>query len=393
MTQSIILLAVGAVVVASLFIWSRRSPTPSGADTSANNKKYDEIVRLAIDDAAQLLAYASRTGTSLNSADVQAIILAHSAGNSITPEQEATFWTAASAISKAISPVTLETIKSTNSADGKSAAARAASSYRIRTMVTLVALLVFQIYWLVGATICTDLKEIRGRLETLAEQGSKEGAAARALNDKDPDYAAKKVLADQVFDRWDSLLWQEKISAWADFEVLRNWNVLKLVLIPKSESAPLPESSLATTKDGERRADEIKETDHFLWVFTPGNAEQIQTAQIVLTALLKYVLPILYGALGASAYIVRMIADEVRSYTFSRDSIVRYELRYYLGAVAGFSIAWFTSESKSTETAGILQSLSPLALAFLAGYSVDLLFSFLDRLASAFSSPAPKQSG
>jgi hypothetical protein len=38
-----------------------------------------------------------------------------------------------------------------------------------------------------------------------------------------------------------------------------------------------------------------------------------------------------------------------------------------------------------------LQSLSPLALAFLAGYSVDLLFSLLDRLVVAFSGPEPRR--
>jgi hypothetical protein len=117
----------------------------------------------------------------------------------------------------------------------------------------------------------------------------------------------------------------------------------------------------------------------------------MQTAQMILTALLKYILPILYGALGASAYIVRSLAAEIKDSTYSAGSVVRYELRFYLGAVAGLSIAWFTSDAKSAEGAGILQSLSPLALAFLAGYSVELLFSLLDRFVSAFSGPEPKR--
>ncbi len=357
---------------------------------------YGVTVKQAVDDAAQILAYASRSGTSLNSSDVEAILAAHSAGSSITNAQETAFWIASSSIAKTIAPVTLETIKSTASTDGRSIAALAARSYRIRTMITLAALLLFQVYWLVGATVTSDLKDIRIRLEKLSEQGElgqKEKAALAALSDKDPEYASKKITADINYDRWNSLLGQEKISAWADFEVLKNWNVLKRLLIPNSVSPPQLPTSVAKTSGDQSPPDDnsVRESDYFLWVFTPRNAEEIQTSQIILTALLKYILPILYGALGASAYIVRVSADEIKSYTFSTGSIVRYELRFYLGAVTGLSIAWFTSDPKSAETAGVLQSLSPLALAFLAGYSVDLLFSFLDRLASAFSSAPPKQ--
>jgi hypothetical protein len=134
----------------------------------------------------------------------------------------------------------------------------------------------------------------------------------------------------------------------------------------------------------------VKPTDYFLWDFTPGNVEQLQTAQIILPALLKYVLPILYGALGASAYIVRALTAEIRDTTYTVGSGIRYQLRFYLGAVAGLAIAWFTSDPRPLENNGIMESLSPLALAFLAGYSVELLFSLLDRLVTAFSGPAPE---
>lgn len=392
MSTTTFLVVAGSLAAGLLIVFFVKRYQNSLPPITATPPDYASTLKTAIDDAAQVLAYASRSGTTLNSSDVEAILQAHTAGSSITIQQEAAFWAASSSIAKTISPVTLETIKSTASIDGKSVAARAAGNYRVRTMLTLVALLLFQIYWLVGATVTSDLKEIRGRLEKLAEQAQKEKGAFQALSDKDPDYATKKIAADLTYERWDTLVWQEKISAWADFEVLRNWNVLKRALVSKTHNEPIPpSSSVTTTRESEQRTHEIKETDYFLWVFTPGNAEEIQTSQIVLTALLKYVLPILYGALGASAYIVRVLADEIRSYTFSSGSVVRYELRYYLGAVAGFSIAWFTSDSKSTESAGILQSLSPLALAFLAGYSVDLLFSFLDRLASVFSSTSSKQ--
>jgi hypothetical protein len=385
-TIVIVLIAVILAVAWIIFPYVTKPSPPTNQSAD-----YKETVTRAINDAAQVLAYASRSGNPLKDSDVQAIIAAHSAGAAINSQQEAAFWTASSSISKTIAPVTLETITSTVSTTGKSRAAVAARNYRLRTLITLAALLLFQVYWLIGATVTSDLRDIRLRLDKLSEQGQKDKAAATALKDTDADFTSKKSALDLASDRWNDLLWQEKISAWADFEVLKNWNVLKRSLIPKTVAPPPPFSSAVTTKPNDAPDDgTVRDSDYFLWVFTPGNAEEIQTAQIVLTALLKYILPILYGALGASAYIVRVLADEIKSYTFSTGSIVRYELRFYLGAVAGFSIAWFTSDTKSAETAGVLQSLSPLALAFLAGYSVDLLFSFLDRLASVFSTPASK---
>jgi hypothetical protein len=389
MTVFAIVVTIAVLAVAGMFIryWREGRLPPSVEAT----EDYRTIVTRAINNAAEVLAYASRSGTKLDDSAVQAVLVAHSAGDAITNQQEAAFWAASSSISKAIAPVTLETIKSTVSTNGRSAAAIAARNYRLRTLATLAALLLFQVYWLIGATVTSDLNDIRLRLNKLSEQGQKDKAAIASLSDKDTDFATKKSALDLASDQWNDLLWREKISAWADFEVLKNWNVSKQLLIPNSKAPPPPFTSAATTKPNDTPDDDpVKASDYFLWVFTPENAEEVQTAQIVLTALLKYILPILYGALGASAYIVRTLADEVKSYTFSAGSIVRYELRFYLGAVAGLSIAWFTSDTKSAETAGVLQSLSPLALAFLAGYSVDLLFSFLDRLTSVFSTPASK---
>lgn len=97
---------------------------------------------------------------------------------------------------------------------------------------------------------------------------------------------------------------------------------------------------------------------------------QVQTAKIALATLLKYLLPILlqikyllpilYGALGARAFIVRSLADQIKATTYTAQSNVGYQLRFYLGAVAGLSIAWFTSDPKGGKTAGMLQYLTTI---------------------------------
>jgi ABC-type proline/glycine betaine transport system permease subunit len=60
-------------------------------------------------------------------------------------------------------------------------------------------------------------------------------------------------------------------------------------------------------------------------------------------------------------------------------------LRMALGGIAGIVIGWFwvPAPSKGAELVAITSA--PFALAFLAGFSIDILFSLLDRLNRAIS--------
>ena len=339
----------------------------------------------ALKKTFKMLDYSTHRGIKLTSDDIANVVVAERAlrDNNITDAQEVAFWSSASAISKAIAPVTIESLNASlpqrSGWRGRSLAASAASRYRVLTVLTLAALLLFQIYWLVGATVITDLKEIRTRLE-------KFGLEYDPLKRSYDELTAQKPPGDQVqvaklkgqLEDLDSRVRVDTISASTNFAVLRNWNVAKYLLLWTS------------TEEIIANAQQDPNPTYFLWVFTPENVVEMQTAQIILTALIKYILPILYGMLGAATYIARFMANEIKDATYSLESKIRYQLRFALGAVAGFSIAWFTSDVKQAESVGVLQSLSPLALAFLAGYSVDLLFSLLDRLVLAFSGPAPR---
>ena len=108
---------------------------------------------------------------------------------------------------------------------------------------------------------------------------------------------------------------------------------------------------------------------------------------ILLTALNIYFLPLVYGLLGACAYVLRTLSREIREYTYSPASEIQLQLRLYLGALSGFAIAWFVND----QTAPTLRSsITPLALAFLAGYSVELVFALMDNLVNAFSRRSEK---
>jgi hypothetical protein len=107
------------------------------------------------------------------------------------------------------------------------------------------------------------------------------------------------------------------------------------------------------------------------------------SAKARLKAMSAYVLPLMYGLLGATAYVMRSLSKEISEVTFSNISHIRFILRLVLGMLSGISVGLVLTPETLPTT---LSSVTPLALAFLAGYSVELVFSAMDRLISAFSS-------
>ena len=103
---------------------------------------------------------------------------------------------------------------------------------------------------------------------------------------------------------------------------------------------------------------------------------------LLLVFLSSYLLPMLYGLLGACAFVLRKLSDEIDKLTYAHDAQVRYSLRLNIGILSGLVVGWFI---KPTPGDTALASLSPLALAFIAGYGSDLFFAALDRIVQAFA--------
>jgi hypothetical protein len=67
---------------------------------------------------------------------------------------------------------------------------------------------------------------------------------------------------------------------------------------------------------------------------------------------------------------------EIKQRTYSYDCEVKYRLRLTLGALGGMIVGWFFQPDE----ADAIASLSPMALAFLMGYNIELLFTIKDRV-------------
>jgi hypothetical protein len=113
------------------------------------------------------------------------------------------------------------------------------------------------------------------------------------------------------------------------------------------------------------------------------NVYKIQQEAGLLTGIVgSFVLPILFGAAGAIAYVIRTISDQIKSTTFSRQSPIRHLMRVVLGGFAGIVVGLFTGLTGQF-------NLSPLAIAFLAGYGVEGLFSMFDSIIDKFRQVRP----
>lgn len=89
----------------------------------------------------------------------------------------------------------------------------------------------------------------------------------------------------------------------------------------------------------------------------------------------QWFLPFFYGLLGSAIFLMRNVAStRVPSIEW-----IALATRLSLGGVAGIVIGWFVSSASAGFDASGNLSI-PFALAFLAGYAIEILFTILDRL-------------
>lgn len=336
----------------------------------------------ALQDVQLLLAFASQNGKDVDAAVVKTIVEAGSrlADGGLEEEEEVAFWDAYNKLAKKVAPVSVTSLKATLDSlagrgntvlfgvriGGSSLARKAVVFYTFIAVVTLLLILLFQVYWLFGTSITTDIQKTRKeaadvelKLRTLqrasAQPIDKKLPPTEGRKAEDPDILPLKVQAKNLSLRKET-----------GYELLKLWSTPWKGFVPK----------LASSTDDDPGASQAGE-----------HIARFETALSMLEVLQRYILPLLYGLLGTCVWILRTLTIEIRERTYSEASNIGFQIRLYLGTLGGMVFAWFITP----ETAdGLFKSLSPFALAFLAGYSVELLFAVMDRFLAAFTSKSPK---
>lgn len=94
-------------------------------------------------------------------------------------------------------------------------------------------------------------------------------------------------------------------------------------------------------------------------------------------AITACILPVLYALLGACAYLLRSFKRHIRNQTYIPD--YANSARFIIAAIGGAVVGLFNNFSITQ-----VPSISPLAVAFLVGYAVDVFYAFLDGLLQKF---------
>lgn len=107
---------------------------------------------------------------------------------------------------------------------------------------------------------------------------------------------------------------------------------------------------------------------------------KIEAHQKLINQLISsYFLPVFTSLLGVTVFILRRTSSSLNSGQYRLYESGTYSYRLTLGIVGGIVISWFTT----TDNSGIVSSLTPAALAFVIGYSIEILYNLLDSVVKA----------
>jgi hypothetical protein len=116
--------------------------------------------------------------------------------------------------------------------------------------------------------------------------------------------------------------------------------------------------------------------DHLSLVYAVRSSIEAQTALLAL-----WVLPALYGALGASVFYMRRVLDP----TLPDPPVWRLIYRIALGGFAGIILGWFWKPQVDLDSTFGNIGIDVFGWAFLIGFSVEVFFTLLDRLVNLMS--------
>jgi hypothetical protein len=351
-------------------------------------------------DAEALLSYASEIGIDIEADTRDAILRARAAQDaSLSPEIAAGLLSALAHVALQVRPVTARSLRAC--ADPRQAR-NVVRAYTWVAVVLCAILLPFSVATFVSSAISDSIRkdvEMANALAlTLAERERSVRSAVQSAADNGGNAATPNISANDML---------KELQQFAVAIRALNSHARELSLFAPSSTAMTPPGRVAR----ERQLDADEKSNKFelpvplsdlraqadealvkikLYQSVRYRAVSAQeTAAIWSGAIGTCILPVLYAALGACAYLLRSFEEQIRNRTFTADG---HRARFLIAGIGGLVIGLFTNLSV-TEGG----SLSPLALAFLVGYAVDVFFSFLEGLLRTFgrtgASPTPVPAG
>ncbi|MBK8397760.1 MAG: hypothetical protein IPL26_21305 [Leptospiraceae bacterium] len=320
-------------------------------------------------------------------------------GKKLTAKEEANFWISYSDLSSAIQPVTVKSLKCVREEFGVykgffskkkiSFADRVQGFYRKFSLLVLVLALAMQVLWLWQNYLLHEVETNDKKLRQVIEDKyiiEKEKPA----NEEIKLYKINITL----FELNQKLkIQKDNLQSYINpFQILMN--IFKMEWLFSKESPQSKEVKIQKdTKEKETKEDnpnivekEIKNVNkNYYSLFEQDYMDNLQVLRFSIEILTLYLLPLAYGLLGSCTFILRVIANEIDKHIYTREHDIQFALRLLLGAFAGLVIGWFISSDAELGQGFTPTKLSPFAIAFIAGYSVELLFTMMDKIVSVYS--------
>ena len=395
---------------------------------SAPDLRLAHITPDQIQDVNKMIDYAVRRGIELPPDVLQDIAVAKTqlATGQVSAEVSSRFIAASAKLARAISPATLSSISFSREQhqNRKNSPRRIAQKFNQLGIVVFFVLLGVQGYWFVLNGFVEDVKKTRILIKPYAMIGE---LSWQELNDehasapKDP--AITTNTSTEEFHPSGDATRARLISKLVEIEKKRTASLVTSGNTTTDSSKDLRTAAadlsglsisdmflLKNTLDSDSRFvgalmlylstaddDQIEYTHHYkAFDVSYVDLRNLEKAEYILQIISRFLLPVIYGFMGATVFLVRKIYYEYNRETLSESSTVDFRLRFFLGGVAGLAVAWFLAPSNepiaaALPTSSTIANLSPLVMSFIAGYAVELLFSVLDRVVSSLTDSGVRQ--
>jgi hypothetical protein len=343
----------------------------------------------ALEEAGPLLRFAAEHVKDLDLNLAVSIAKAQEAADAEqwTPEIKGQFWAAFNKLCDLIQPVTMDSLETAHDTvepsrlrrffgAGKETIAEQSSRRFLFVLYLLLALILpIQLYVWTCSSLSKKIDDLfateKDKFAQLAQDFSKLDAETRNL---DPS-------------KWsqDQIARADKISAIASsfdddiYRILIEVRLLQSVAtLFTGTLTVIPFVKFDTTLQWYQQFDAAANLRKQIELIQIATLKIQETVNLIVGIAGAYVLPILFGMIGAVAYVIRTLSDQIRASTFALSTPVRHVMRVALGAMMGLIVVALFGDLSSK------LSLSPLAVAFLAGYGVEAVFSMFDAVIEKF---------
>jgi hypothetical protein len=345
--------------------------------------KCSDAELLALRESGTLLRFAAEHVSGLDDEFSLAIAEARAAaGNEAwTPEIAQRFWHAFGKLCDLIKPTTMDALEATRPVHNpgltgwllgqrakKSLAERSSRRYIVSLSMIIIVIVFLQLYIWACITLSKTIDDLLTSTKTQFVSTSGLFLSLNvATSPQDHIWTAEEGrIGNQIS--------SESFDLSSDLDkILYQAHLLAALTFQKDPTVKMSEATPPDSTDPGLWYKEFRFVEGRLSAAQALSSNVQQVANLIVGTVGSYVLPVFFGTVGAIAFVVRTISDQIRSTTFSQTSPIHHFMRVTLGALMGAVIGLFSGSTSRL-------TLPPLALAFLAGYGVEGVFAMFDEL-------------